>query len=112
MLSQRRTAQEGLSPDLSESVSFSLTVNPVADGVVAGSLAVVAAKAAKEYTAPLAADQYTVALDTVLTAVAIRVDDTEGNEELFYKVQLPYGQLSLVSLDGEFDVTLGRVWTI
>jgi len=96
----KEDAQEGLSPDLSESVSFSLTVNPVADGVVAGSLAVVAAKAAKEYTAPLAADQYTVALDTVLTAVAIRVDDTEGNEELFYKVQLPYGQLSLVSLDG------------
>jgi hypothetical protein len=97
----RSVSKEGgqaeLSPDLSAPVSFSLTIKPVADGVKAGSLAVDANKTTKEYTAPLASNDYTVALNTLVTAGASKTDTTE---ELFYTIKLPNGQLSLVSLNG------------
>jgi hypothetical protein len=89
--------QADLLPDLSAPVSFSLTIKPVADGVNAGSLKVDANKTTKEFTAPLAPNDYTVALNTVVTTGASKADTTE---EVFYKIQLPYGQLSLVSLNG------------
>jgi hypothetical protein len=60
-------------------------------------LAVDANKTTKEYTSPLASNDYTVALNTVVTTGASKADTTE---EVFYKIQLPYGQLSLVSLNG------------
>lgn len=97
----RSVSKEGgqaeLSPDVSAPVNFSLTIKPVADGVKAGSLAVDANKTTKEYTAPLASNDYTVALNTLVTAGASKADTTE---EVFYTIKLPNGQLSLVSLNG------------
>ena len=86
-----------LVPDLSDPVSFSLTVKPVADGIVANSMVVATQGSTQEFTPSLRPVDYTLDLAAVVTTRAVAAD---ASETLFYKIELPKSELTLVRLDG------------